>query len=490
MYELKLPVLRRSGILIGLVLFVSALFSGVAEAGQGTSAPPETTCSPALNNSSCSLTLDRDAPSSPLPVRLRRGAQLWVKVKKRPLDGISMDATFTDVASPDPLAALFAAFLPAAKQIQFSSRLTGGRGDMRNLTLDPNLFDPSSEVLKPLLKKLQWIASQQELLIAALKTSKTTIDEGVKVLRGFTSMKTSDWTGAFHVRQERDRVAAALDQPSRVDAQAGLGRGLREALAEAVKLYAALPGSEPLPPDLLLDVGRLLNETASQQVEIDASSASIAAAATAAREAAATLRRLEPDSCLDEVRLFTANAAHSRAVVLKIKSEDALTKKAIDLATVSAVWAETRWEVSAGAIFSALPNRSFQNSARISDGKVQLVDGKTDTVITETNATPSVVPLALAHWRLGETARYDRRWAAFLTGGLGVSPYSGSADFALGLTVGYRALFISPLIHFGRPVQLTSGLAPGQSLGPTPPSLPTERVWKPAAGVAVSGRVF
>jgi len=460
------------------------LLAGSSAAGAG-----QVLCSPAVTNPSCTVTLDRDAPSSPLPMRLKRGATLTVEVAKRPQDSVTMDATFTDVASPDPLAALFAAFLPSAKQIQYSTRLTSGGAAMMPLTNDPALFDPSRAALKPLLKKLQWINTQQKLLIDALKVGKATIDEGAKALRTFTSRPTSNWTVAL-VIGERERVAAVLEQASHVDAQAGLGRGLHEALDEAVKLYASLPGADPLPADDLLAVGQLLNDAAAQQAEIDASTASIAAAATAAREAAAALRRLDPDSCLRQSRTFTAGASHSRALALKVKSEDTLTKKSIDLATVAAVWAETKWEVSAGAVFSALPNRSFQNTAQIVDGKVQVVDGKTNTTITETTTTPSVVPFALAHWRLGETAKYDRRWAGFLTGGMGISPYSGSTDFAGGFTLGYRSLFISPLLHLARDLRLTSGLEPGKSLGSSPPAIPTERFWKPTFGVAVTARVF
>ena len=73
---------------------------------------------------------------------------------------------------------------------------------------------------------------------------------------------------------------------------------------------------------------------------------------------------------------------------------------------------------------------------QIVDGQVQLTpEGKPNTSITETTTRPSIVPFGLGHYRLWEGASYDRRWAVLATGGMGISPYSGSTDFAAGLTV-------------------------------------------------------
>jgi hypothetical protein len=100
------------------------------------------------------------------------------------------------------------------------------------------------------------------------------------------------------------------------------------------------------------------------------------------------------------------------------------------------------------------------------------------------------VPFAFGHYRLAETARYDRRWAVLATGGMGISPYSGTTDFAAGMTIGYRALFISPVAHFARDTRLTSGLKTGDSLGASPPALPTERFWRTSFGIAVTAKIF
>jgi hypothetical protein len=89
------------------------------------------------------------------------------------------------------------------------------------------------------------------------------------------------------------------------------------------------------------------------------------------------------------------------------------------LATTMMVWSETKWEVSAGAVFSWLENRSFQNGPIVVNGEPQLDSaGKVKTVVTENVTRPSVVPFALMHYRLGETSIAGRRLAALATAGI------------------------------------------------------------------------
>jgi hypothetical protein len=66
-----------------------------------------------------------------------------------------------------------------------------------------------------------------------------------------------------------------------------------------------------------------------------------------------------------------------------------------------------------------------------------------------------------------------------------VNPYSTNADFGAGLSVTYRSLALTPLVHFGRDLRLTQGLQIGQ----TATFVTTERYWRPVFGIAVSVRV-
>ena len=81
------------------------------------------------------------------------------------------------------------------------------------------------------------------------------------------------------------------------------------------------------------------------------------------------------------------------------------------------------------------------------------------------------------------------RTAFLLTGGLGISPYSKSADFAAGVSLSYRLHMVSPVVHFGRDVRLTNGLYLGEALGNGPPALSTERYWVRKFAIAITLRV-
>ena len=448
-------------------------------------------CSPAITNGDCVLLIERDSASSPLPVKLKKGAVATVIVHKRPLDSVTAEATFTDVAAPDPAAALYAAFSPHFKGITFQTDVANllGRSilGIRATDVDRRVI-PARAI--PLFETLQWIHERQEKLKTALEVERKDKAElaatALKKFQALTTAETCTWDKnklSVAVGELKPPLNAAAD----METGTGLAKGLREATDAAAKAYAAL-ASPPTAGDLE-EVHRILNEVAADQAEIDASSASLVAAATAARDAGKALAELTADNLFFSQSL-RGGGRGSRTVVVKLKAEDA-RKKTIELGAVNVTWAATRWEVSAGAVFSALPNRSFQNTVQIVDGQIQLTpDGKQNTSITETTTAPSIVPIALAHYRLAERAGYDRRWAVLATGGLGISPYSGSTDFAAGITIAYRSLFISPVAHFARDIRLTSGLKTGDSLGAGPPPLPTERFWKTSFGISVSAKVF
>src|SRR6266446_6579026 len=89
-------------------------------------------CSPALTNGNCTIYIDREAPSSPLPIKAEHGATVTIHVSKRPLDKITFDATFVDIQTPDPVNAILAAFSPSLKSVVFNSGVFAvGGGQLR-----------------------------------------------------------------------------------------------------------------------------------------------------------------------------------------------------------------------------------------------------------------------------------------------------------------------------------------------------------------------
>ena len=476
----------RTRVLLFTMILLGTTFNGLA-AAQTCPPPPNLPppCAPAITNRDCIIVIDRDSASTPLPVKLTRSATVTLIVHKRLLDVVTADATFTDIATPDPVAALFAAFSPNFKSIKFTEST---RGLVELLSLDTTKAVVADRA-RPLLAQLKWIHEQQVSLQDQLKQSKKLADAAAEATKKFLATPTAttckwmdaDLTSALNV------LKGPLQQAVDMDTGSGLAKGLREATDGAAKAYAKL--AENPTSENLAEIGRVLNAIVSLQAEIDASSTSLVAAATSARETVKAVDALKIGDLVHQ-QSFRGAGRSNRSASIKVKAEDA-RKKAIELGTVNLVWAETRWEVSAGAVFSALPNRTFQNTVQIVDGQIQLTpDGKPNTSITETTTRPSIVPFGLAHYRLGETARYDRRWAVLATGGMGISPYSGSTDFAAGITIAYRSLFISPVAHFARDTRLTSGLKTGDSLGAGPPPLPTERFWKTSFGICVTARVF
>jgi len=102
-----------------------------------------------------------------------------------------------------------------------------------------------------------------------------------------------------------------------------------------------------------------------------------------------------------------------------------------------------------------------------------------------------VIPAVFAHYRWGNGfSAGGQRLAILTSGGIGVNPYSKSADFTLSpLTFSYRGLMVMPSLHFVRDEQLTAGLAPGMELGADPPDLPTERHWVRKFAIALGYRI-
>jgi hypothetical protein len=172
------------------------------------------------------------------------------------------------------------------------------------------------------------------------------------------------------------------------------------------------------------------------------------------------------------------------------------------IVTLTILYADPRFEVSSGAFFSSMGNRSFDNemAVTVNPGAAPVLGNVT---IKRKFNWPAVVPFAAGNWRIGsETLFGDRRVAFYASAGLGISVASGLTEFAAGPSVSYRAAMLSAFVHLGHDVHLTQGEFEGeiwcnQTVGDTvtprcgnglPQAPSTERFWRIVYAVGISVR--
>jgi hypothetical protein len=463
----------------------------------GSSPTVAAECTSATLNKNCVIAIDREAPVSPLPVRITPESKVTLQVTKRPLEQIVFDVTLADTLAPDPLSAIFAAFLKPITAFVTTQKL-------RLLLSVPR--DPQADDF--IKNKLEPIARAQELVQRQLATFDEKLTTLASQLKTFQRTRAGFWTIESFKTFQREFVCKVLGSGIQNDkeetgqsAVCPAGEGISGAalpLGEVAALHelitAVLKEFAALPPDVRKEVSAAMNAIVSDQSQIRVNVKTLQAKQTALFDAASFVRSIDASKMtLRDERViggFPQNT--TRTATVKITAQDLVSKTTTTLGTVVIVWGGTRWEVSGGALFSALHNRTFQNSPIIENG-IPKVDssGKTTTRITETQTRPTVVPVAVMHYRFGETVLpgQSQRIALLWALGIGINPNSGSADFATGPTFSYRGLMISPVLHYVRDLRLTNGLYSGLELGSAPPPLGTERHWVGKFALAVSYRV-
>jgi hypothetical protein len=193
----------------------------------------------------------------------------------------------------------------------------------------------------------------------------------------------------------------------------------------------------------------------------------------------------------------------------------AAQKKSI--ATVTVVYADPIFEVSAGTFFSWIPTRSISNQTNVGvepDGTttnclLTVTPVLCSVSIIEQDKHPTVVPFVAGNWRLGHDFAWPdgRRGAIYATTALGINPNSTSTEYAGGLSLSWRALMLSPMWHLGRDLHLTQGetvgeiwcyynppAAVGTNPAPNkcsgnPPAPSTKQFWRGAFAIGISVRV-
>jgi hypothetical protein len=173
------------------------------------------------------------------------------------------------------------------------------------------------------------------------------------------------------------------------------------------------------------------------------------------------------------------------------------------IASIIVLFADPIFEVSAGAFFSSLPNRSFANQTLVTQSPgASPIPG--NVVIAQTISHPTIVPFVAANWRLGPDFLWSgkRRKAFYATVAVGLNTNNSTAEFGVGPSFSWRSVMFSPLLHIGHDYRLTQGEFVGQvwcnqtavqgsipKCSGNPPSPTSERYWTEAFGFGISIRV-
>jgi len=174
----------------------------------------------------------------------------------------------------------------------------------------------------------------------------------------------------------------------------------------------------------------------------------------------------------------------------------------ISIATLTVIYADPRLETSAGALISFVHNRTFANQTITNPGPGQVAG---EIVIAETKTDPEVVPFVAAHVRLFDdfSSFLHRRSAVYLTGALGLNPYSTEPEFGCGFTFSWRSIMISALYNHAHENVLLPGETvnetvcnPNSVVGaspppctPAPPAPITKTVGENAFAIGLSVRI-
>jgi hypothetical protein len=187
------------------------------------------------------------------------------------------------------------------------------------------------------------------------------------------------------------------------------------------------------------------------------------------------------------------------------------TTQKVSIVTITAIYADPRFEMAAGSIISFQHNRSFANAVAVQPPPGSSLN-KGDTYISETRTRPEVIPMVTGNYRI--TNEFDwgggrRRKAVYATAWVGLNPYNALPEFGAGPTFSYRSIMFSGLYHRSHDVKLLQGEYPGMvwcnvygttpgtpttsgtgvSCTPPAPAPATQTFWTNAFGIGVAIRI-
>jgi hypothetical protein len=132
------------------------------------------------------------------------------------------------------------------------------------------------------------------------------------------------------------------------------------------------------------------------------------------------------------------------------------------IVTISVLYADPIFEVSTGALFSLLPNRTFANQTLVNTNTGG-IPATGDIIIAQSLTRPIVLPYVAANFRLGHDFLVaSRRSAAYFTTAVSFNSYNTTAEYAVGPSFSWRMIMLSPLMHIGHDMHLTQGETVGE----------------------------
>ena len=423
-------------------------------------------------NDSCTITIDRNTPGSPLPVQVPARTEVEIKVQNQRMTEILKAVTTTDaISQPDVLGGIVRSLVGPLSLVVVASRSQTLRQDEPPLPRKDPLYLKQEEIKS----KLQRIADMINLANARLACLQAYVAfDKVKSTCSQTTMTTeqfeSNRNGAYETVAS---VVEAKDHPFPLQEMDDLDKEVKDRCPTPSK-----PSTDQESCDKLRGNEKTLDDTLTT---LQASQKAIAPALLilqTLKDAAHTI--------LPKLR----HQANWQATV-KISAQEQIGKTSADVATVVIKWQQTNWSLSTGVVLSALANQNFANSPMFVNG-VPVTDssGKVLTIVTVAKTYPSVVfPLLLVNYRLHNLQADSGRWAFLLSGGVGTNLALKTADFAFGPSLQYGNVFVTPALHLGRQTQLTNGVSVGDKLGSSPPSLPTSNQFKTSFGLGITYRL-
>jgi hypothetical protein len=423
-------------------------------------------CSPSLSNSTCFIEIDTALPVSPLPIQLNSGAAVTLYVKKRGVEKVLVETEWKEIDTPDPALELVKSFLPALGKLRFDTSTNVKKVEGReflSITRVNELQDETDKTLKGLAESME-IANAGLTELGKFPKAQGDTAEFNKTLASVIDLTSAATKDSTSLRAIDESIKLAAAELTRLMEQPTSDEGKIERLRMAIDI---------------VDLRRNRQATALKNL-------------TDAQDALRAIQRAI--SGLPETRYMfssrpitppTGNWLGTTATI-KLTAVDAVTGTKKTLSTITLSWNTTRWEISAGAIFSSLPDRSFSLPRNVLNGAA-ITDPK--FTVAQTTNRPTVVPVALAHYRVFEKlTTTHRRFAVLVTGGIGVNPTSATADFLGGLSIGYRGLLFTPGVHFGRDIRLINGVKIGTAFAESF-TLPTQRFWTPAFAIGITYRI-
>jgi hypothetical protein len=229
----------------------------------------------------------------------------------------------------------------------------------------------------------------------------------------------------------------------------------------------------------------------------------IPAPVSAGRRDSSEQKVLAPYNQLAPQVVYTLNAQNE--IANPLLGLPSATQKS-PLVTITLLYAEPRFEVSAGAFLSALNNRTFSNVTEVT--VTSGTPSPSDIKIAETKTTrPLIIPFAAGNYRISPEFTWPggRRGALYGTLGVGLNPYNTQVEYFAGFSVSWRYLMFSPVYQIGHDSHLTQGEQVGQIWcqyggGATPTSTPpicagsppapsTKSFWTGAFAFGISVRI-